>query len=203
MAARRSKTASNVDGSARQVRKPTKSRPHTEKAPKRYTPPLQKGSGGQPDQPPKRGVVYPKSNEGRDGWVKDPKFDTRTKLTEYRRLSNLPHHSFDVDGDGVVSQEVIQPLQCHRASFAGYCVLLYDVHSFSCTQCTQMPEIVLGTSVDHAAHFCRISCWQTSLTTMVMVCWTTRSGIIFGRRWCVALFAASPQKCAPATGTAD
>jgi hypothetical protein len=52
-----------------------------------------------------RGIIYPKSGEGKDGYVKDPQFDTRSRLNEYRRLSNLPHHTFDVDGDGVISQE--------------------------------------------------------------------------------------------------
>eukprot|EP01050_Picozoa_sp_SAG11_P042611 SAG11_NODE_19715_length_460_cov_1.146814_2_plen_78_part_01 len=54
---------------------------------------------------PRRGLFYPVGHDGRDGYVKNPTFDTATKLKEYRRLSNLPHHTFDVDGDGVVSQE--------------------------------------------------------------------------------------------------
>jgi hypothetical protein len=61
-----------------------------------------------------RGILWPKSHgsgpdgrtgKGRDGWVAAPKIATRTTLYDERRRRNLPDMSFDVDGDGFVSQE--------------------------------------------------------------------------------------------------
>eukprot|EP01052_Picozoa_sp_SAG31_P012322 SAG31_NODE_718_length_12607_cov_21.723937_14_plen_279_part_00 len=42
---------------------------------------------------------------GRDGWVAKPKYETRTEMIAARNEELLPHHSFDVDGDGCISQE--------------------------------------------------------------------------------------------------
>lgn len=42
---------------------------------------------------------------GRDGWVAKPKYETRTEMIAARNKELLPHHSFDVDGDGCISQE--------------------------------------------------------------------------------------------------
>ena len=41
----------------------------------------------------------------RDGFVRNPRFETRSQMLDFRRASMLPHHTFDVDGDGVVSSE--------------------------------------------------------------------------------------------------
>jgi Ca2+-binding EF-hand superfamily protein len=43
--------------------------------------------------------------EGREGWVLNPRFESRSQMLKFRRSSMLPHHTFDVDGDGVVSSE--------------------------------------------------------------------------------------------------
>ena len=37
-------------------------------------------------------------------WNQEPAHKVVAELKETRRKENLPHHSFDVDGDGVVSQ---------------------------------------------------------------------------------------------------
>ena len=41
----------------------------------------------------------------RDDFVEQPRFKTRSQMNDYRKASMLPHYSFDVDGDGVVSSE--------------------------------------------------------------------------------------------------
>lgn len=41
----------------------------------------------------------------REGFVPNPRFQTRSQLLDYRHAGMLPHHTFDVDGDGVVSSE--------------------------------------------------------------------------------------------------
>ena len=38
-------------------------------------------------------------------WVGEPRYRTRSQLREARRQSAMPHHTFDVDGDGTVSRE--------------------------------------------------------------------------------------------------
>ena len=43
--------------------------------------------------------------EQRDGFVVHPRFRSRSEMMEFRRESMMPHHTFDVDGDGVVSSE--------------------------------------------------------------------------------------------------
>ena len=43
--------------------------------------------------------------EQRDGFVPHPRFRSRSEMMQFRRESMLPHHTFDVDGDGVVSSE--------------------------------------------------------------------------------------------------
>ena len=52
-----------------------------------------------------RGAIQSKSHDGRDGHHPRPQYNTRTELFDCRRRDDLPDQSFDVDGDGVVSQE--------------------------------------------------------------------------------------------------
>lgn len=52
-----------------------------------------------------RGAIQSKSHTGRDGHHPKPSYKTRTELFDDRRRKNLPDPTFDVDGDGVVSQE--------------------------------------------------------------------------------------------------
>jgi Ca2+-binding EF-hand superfamily protein len=52
-----------------------------------------------------RGAIQSKTHHGRDGHHMSPQYKTRTELFDDRRRSNLPDPTFDVDGDGVVSQE--------------------------------------------------------------------------------------------------
>ena len=52
-----------------------------------------------------RGAISSKTHDGRDGHHPHPKYKTRTELFDCRRRDDLPDPTFDVDGDGVVSQE--------------------------------------------------------------------------------------------------
>jgi Ca2+-binding EF-hand superfamily protein len=52
-----------------------------------------------------RGAITSKTHDGRDGHHRDPQHKTRTQLFDDRRRNDLPDQTFDVDGDGVVSQE--------------------------------------------------------------------------------------------------
>jgi|EP01046_Picozoa_sp_COSAG06_P004737 hypothetical protein len=45
------------------------------------------------------------SNEGREGWISQPRFKTRSQMKKYHADSHMPDPSFDVDGDGQVSAE--------------------------------------------------------------------------------------------------
>lgn len=52
-----------------------------------------------------RGIIWPKPAGGKDYYVSSPKTKTRTQLFDDRRRDKLPDMSFDVDGDGFVSQQ--------------------------------------------------------------------------------------------------
>ena len=41
----------------------------------------------------------------RKDWVPEPRYHTKSQMQETRAAAMMPHHTFDVDGDGVVSQE--------------------------------------------------------------------------------------------------
>eukprot|EP01046_Picozoa_sp_COSAG06_P084507 COSAG06_NODE_31300_length_523_cov_2.804245_1_plen_129_part_10 len=43
--------------------------------------------------------------EQREGFVPHPRFRSRSEMMQFRRESMMPNHTFDVDGDGVVSSE--------------------------------------------------------------------------------------------------
>lgn len=47
----------------------------------------------------------PNTYQDKDGWVAQPKFETRSEMMAARRKAKLPNHTFDVDGDGSISQE--------------------------------------------------------------------------------------------------
>ena len=45
------------------------------------------------------------SNEGREGWLKQPRFKTRSELKKFHAENLMPDQTYDVDGDGQVSAE--------------------------------------------------------------------------------------------------
>lgn len=45
------------------------------------------------------------SNEGRDGWIPEPRFKTRSELKKHHAEKLMPDQTFDVDGDGQVSAQ--------------------------------------------------------------------------------------------------
>ena len=45
------------------------------------------------------------SNEGREGWLKRPRFKTRSELKKFHAENLMPDQTYDVDGDGQVSAE--------------------------------------------------------------------------------------------------
>ncbi len=45
------------------------------------------------------------SNEGREGWIKQPRFKTRSEMKKFHAENLMPDQTFDVDGDGQVSAE--------------------------------------------------------------------------------------------------
>ncbi len=72
------------------------------------------------------------SNEGREGWVKEPRFNTRSEMKKFHAENLMPDQTFDVDGDGQVSAEDLKV------------AAKYDVNRDGLLQPEELRELRLG-----------------------------------------------------------
>lgn len=107
--------------------------------PRRFALPANKGSGIAIHKP---GVYNNAAGEPvvPDKWTKQPRFQLRDDLHNARKKEPIPHMSFDIDGDGVVSQlDYFYAKQARRAVGHCVCACVYHMH----VRVTARPHLVL------------------------------------------------------------